>query len=316
MKVIETISDSDIRKDFLTSPIVKRIVEKGEKKTLTLALNRGKKYPEYVKKKQSEIAKKRRKSIYKTLQNPTAKLILKLLKEAIGVLEIKRQTNCSMALYYRVKKHFDGGEIKKVDTTKGNHPQTGIPLTEEHKEKIKIGLERKKFKCEYCNKHFISDSVYEIHKQKKHKKQCRLLKKEQNLKKHTYMSPEDCREWLWTKEFYRGYDDPKYKKYVKEGGELPKGFRTFPWVSEAETNSRFFNRRLVEQDNSIDTIRQMYTEGFSLSIISEKLSIPKTTLNRIIKKNNITTEVPIGLRQQVTHRLRKVKKGRPKNKTK
>jgi DNA invertase Pin-like site-specific DNA recombinase len=315
MKVIETISDSDIREDFLTSPIVKRITEKGEKKTLTLALNTGKKYPEYIKKKQSEIAKKRRKSIYKTLQNPSAKLILQLLKEGIGVLEIKRQTKCSMALYYRVKKHFDGGEIKIIDTTKGNHPQTGVSLTEEHKDKIRIGLLNKsKTKCPHCDKEYLRPSDCERHIKKKHKKILWKQKRELSNKKYTYMSPELCRDWLWGMGFFRGYDDPKYKSYVKNGGDLPKGFRTFPWVSEAETNSRFFNKRLIEQDNNIEIIRKMYGEGFSLTIISEKLNIPKTTLCRIIDKNNITSEIPISIKQEVTHRLHKTKKGRPKNK--
>ena len=50
-------------------------------------------------------------------------------------------------------------------------------------------------------------------------------------------------------------------------------------------HSRFFNKKLVELDNKIESVREMNNNGFSLRNISKKLKIPLTTLTRIFKKN-------------------------------
>jgi hypothetical protein len=101
----------------------------------------GKKHSEQRKKNQSNSAKKRRKPIDKTLENPKAQIILKLLKDGIGTNEIIRQSNCSNGFYYKIKTYFDGGELKKIDM-KNNHPQRGIKLTDEQKLKIVNGMKK------------------------------------------------------------------------------------------------------------------------------------------------------------------------------
>lgn len=129
-----------------------------------------------------------------------------------------------------------------------------------------------------------------------------------NLK---YGTPEMCREWLWSNGYDRGYDDPKYKEYIKNGGEIPKWFRTFAWVSEGNINSRFFNKRLQNQDNSTDKIQSLLNEGLSSRMISKQINIPFTTLNRIIEKNNLTSPFTSEELKKKTHKINNTKLGQP-----
>jgi hypothetical protein len=104
----------------------------------------GKKHTEERKKNQSLSAKKRKKPFEKTLENPKAQIILKLLKEGLGTNEIIRQSNCSNGFYYKIKTYFDGGQLKKIDMV-NNHPQKNKKLTEEQKLKIKNGIKNKNY---------------------------------------------------------------------------------------------------------------------------------------------------------------------------
>jgi hypothetical protein len=126
-----------------------------------------------------------------------------------------------------------------------------------------------------------------------------------------YGTPEMCREWLWNNKYDRGYDDPKYKQYLKDGGEIPKWFRTFAYVSEGKVNSRFFNKRLQTQDESINKIQELLNEGLSSRMISKQINIPFTTLNRIIGKNNLTSAFTTEELKKKTHKLNNTKHGRP-----
>ena len=104
---------------------------------------KGIKFSEQRKKNISIAKKKYRKPIEKTLENPKAKEILKLLKKNIGVNEIVRRTKCSNGLFYKVKTYYDGGVLKKIDM-KNNHPQRGKKLTKQQKQKIKDGMKKSK----------------------------------------------------------------------------------------------------------------------------------------------------------------------------
>ena len=126
-----------------------------------------------------------------------------------------------------------------------------------------------------------------------------------------YWTPEMCREWLWSNGYDRGYDDPKYVKYIKNGGEVPKGFRTFAYVAEGEVNTRFFNKRLQEQDSSISKIQKLLNEGFSSRMISKQIKIPFSTLNRIIEKNNLISPFTAEELKKKTHKLNNTKLGQP-----
>ena len=151
-------------------------------------------------------------------------------------------------------------------------------------------------------------------------KKCKKLKIEYpglyGIKKDSYNvkygTPEMCREWLWDNGYDRGYDDPKYKKYIKDGGDVPKWFRSFPFISEGKANSRFFNKRLQEQDNSSSKIQELLNEGLSSRMISKRINIPFTTLNRIIDKNNLTSPFTSEELKKKTHEINNTKLGRPK----
>jgi hypothetical protein len=129
-----------------------------------------------------------------------------------------------------------------------------------------------------------------------------------NLK---YGTPEMCREWLWSNGYDRGYDDPKYKEYIKNGGEVPKWFRTFAWVSEGNINSRFFNKRLQNQDDSIKKMGELYSKGYSYTLLSKEFGIPKTTIAKLIKKHGFESSVDVETKKKMTHKLNDNKLGHP-----
>jgi hypothetical protein len=126
-----------------------------------------------------------------------------------------------------------------------------------------------------------------------------------------YGTAEMCREWLWSNGYDRGYDDPKYKEYIKNGGEIPKWFRTFAWVSEGNVNSRFFNKRLQNQDDSIKKMGELYSKGYSYRLLSKEFGIPKTTIAKLIKKHGFKSSVDVKTKKKMTHKLENTKQGRP-----
>lgn len=138
-----------------------------------------------------------------------------------------------------------------------------------------------------------------------------LYGKKKNSYNIKYGTAEMCREWLWDNGYDRGYDDPKYKKYIKNGGEIPKWFRTFAWVSEGKSNSRFFNKRLQNQDNSIEKMRELYSRGYSYELLSRELNIPKTTVANLVKKHGFVSEIDFNTKKKITHKINNTKLGQP-----
>jgi hypothetical protein len=129
-----------------------------------------------------------------------------------------------------------------------------------------------------------------------------------NLK---YGTPEMCREWLWNNGYDRGYDDPKYIQYIKNGGDIPKWFRTFAYVSEGKVDTRYYNKRLQNQDNAIERMGELYSNGYSYAMLSKELGIPKTTIAKLVKKHGFKTHVDFETKKKLTHKVNNTKLGQP-----
>jgi hypothetical protein len=266
--------------EFNCSSIVKYYNQKGDARAARIAEHSKIGLSESTRKKISDRKKNRKKkTIEQKVNSKKGQEISKLLKEnKLGINQIIKQVGCSSEYFYEIKTHLDGGTLKKVDLL-NNHPQKGIKIDKEIVNKRKEAqLLSFNFKCPHCDQKCKTEKTLENHIKNTHKKIYSNIQHQKKIfKRDKYMTPIECREWLWKNFWFRGYDDPEYKKYVKNDGELPKGFRTFPWVAPGKTNSRFFNKRLVELDSKIKSISELYSNGNSLRIISKKLNIP--TLN-------------------------------------
>jgi hypothetical protein len=299
--------------EFNRSSIVQYYNEKGDALAARVAEQKFSRHSQSTKKILSEIAKNRtKKTIEQKVHSKKGQEISKLLSEnKLSINQIIKQVGCSNEYFYEIKTYLDGGILHKVDMI-NDHPQKGKNLTDEQKTKIINGTSQIiKIDCPYCNHKSLNQDTLNNHIKNLHRKIYSDIQHQKKIfNRENYMSPLECRNWLWNMGFNRGYSDPKYKNHIKSGKNLPEGFRTFPWIGPGKTNNRFFNKKLVERDNQIDLISKLYFEGNSLTIISETLKIPKTTLARIIKRNNLKTEITIGERQRKTHELKSTKKGR------
>lgn len=288
--------------EFNRSSIVKYYNENSDARAARVAEHRLIGLSESTRKKISDRHKnKKKKTTEEKTRSKKGKHIIKLLKEnQLSINKMMEEVGCSWEFFYEIKTFFDGGILKRVEQPKGYK----VEKSEVEKRKIaqRIQLESLNFKCPNCNHYSRTETTLENHIKNSHRKIYKNREREKKrFNRDSYMTPEECRDWLWSMEFFRGYYDPKYICYVKNKGILPKGFRTFPWISPGKENSRFFNKKLVELDNKVELIREMNDDGFSLRNISKKLKIPLTTLTRIFKKNNIKSNFSVKEKQQKTH---------------
>jgi hypothetical protein len=295
--------------EFNNSSIAKYYQEKGDKMASRVAVQKVIGHSQSTKKILSERAKiRKKKTIEQKVRSKKGKHIIKLLKEnQLSITKMMEEVGCSWEFFYEIKTFFDGGILKRIEQPKGYK----VEKSEVEKRKIaqKVQLESLNCKCPHCNHYSRTETTLENHIKNSHRKIYKNREREKKrFNRDSYMTPEQCRNWLWEMGFFRGYFDPKYICYVKNKGNLPKGFRTFPWISPGKEDSRFFNKKLVELDNKIESIREMNNNGFSLRNISKKLNIPLTTLTRIFKKNNIKSDFSVKEKQNKTHTINSTSK--------